>query len=76
VQSTEAFVAFRKAKGHKQVGFFKVQSTEAFIAKSVPALASKKAKDGAILKPLSVQYKWSGTIVNNGVLIAVQKINH
>jgi hypothetical protein len=53
-----------------------VQSTEAFIAKSVPALASKKAKDGAILKPLSVQYKWSGTIVNNGVLIAVQKINH
>jgi hypothetical protein len=48
-----------------------VQSTEAFIAKSVPALASKKAKDGApsetarkpkmelffILKPLSVQYK-------------------
>jgi hypothetical protein len=35
VQSTEAFVAFRKAKGHKQVGFFKVQSTEAFIAKSV-----------------------------------------
>jgi hypothetical protein len=56
VQSTEAFVAFRKAKGHKQVGFFKVQSTEAFIAKSVPALASKKAKDGAILKPLSVQY--------------------
>jgi hypothetical protein len=72
VQSTEAFVAFRKAKGHKQVGFFKVQSTEAFIAKSVPALASKKAKDGApsetarkpkmelffILKPLSVQYNY------------------